>query len=81
MRAFALANPGRHGVEDDGTAYYVEPRRAVALDLSTGQTFSASDGDYFTLADDEPLTGEDGAPMVLAVPTHGFLDALTGQTL
>jgi hypothetical protein len=32
----------------------VEPH-AVVYDPSTGETFSASEGDYFTLPDDQPL--------------------------
>lgn len=41
---------------------------AVALDLETGETYSATSGDYFWQAPYEPLTSEhDGAtPLVLA---------------
>lgn len=46
--------------------------RVVMLDTSTGEHFSATSGDYWQHAENEPLAGEDGEPMVLArvVPEH-----------
>lgn len=39
----------------------------VALDPSSGETFSATAGDYFWLSDDEALTNDDGEELILAV--------------
>lgn len=38
-----------------------------AYDLTTDERFSATAGDYFWQPDTEPLTGADGAPLILAV--------------
>lgn len=38
-----------------------------ALDLDSYQAFSANAEDYFWQPDDEPLTNEAGAPLILAV--------------
>lgn len=52
----------------------------VALDLATGDEWSASAGDYFFLDEDQALKGEDG-PLVLAVKRCHFVDALTEEKL
>jgi hypothetical protein len=79
MKAYELMHPGRDGVEPDGTKYHVEPVRAVALDTFTGETFSASAGDYWSTPDDVPLTGEGGEPLILVVERTYYEDALTGE--
>lgn len=56
-------------------------RGVVALDTETGETFSASPGDYWTIPDDEPLRGAGDTPLVLVVPFTRYRDALTGETL
>ncbi len=43
----------------------------VALDRDTGETFSATPGDYFMMGDDEPLTNESGEALVLAISFSG----------
>lgn len=52
-----------------------------ALDLATGETFSATSGDYFQLGPDDPLTNANGDPLVLAVRHTAFLDPATGDEI
>jgi hypothetical protein len=42
----------------------------VALDLETGDTFSATPGDYFWLPENEALTNEAGDSLVLAIQSY-----------
>lgn len=39
----------------------------VVLNRSTGETFSATQGDYFMYRDDEPMHGADEEPLILAL--------------
>jgi hypothetical protein len=50
---------------EDGpiTVFPVQP---FAFSYGTGERYSANPGDYFMLADDEPLRDSEGEPMVLA---------------
>jgi hypothetical protein len=80
MRRFEAANPGQTIDTPDGEVR-IEPRRCSALDLATGATYSASAGDYFNLPENEPLRGEDGEPLILALKRCEYVDALTGETL
>lgn len=81
MREYEERNPGRDGVDEHGQSYHVHAPLAVALDVRTGETFSASAGDYWQLGENEPLTNEHDEPLLLVVPTHGYKDALTGEIL
>lgn len=81
MRTYEERNPGRDGVDEEGNPYHVEPRRAVCLDVRSGQTFSASSGDYWSLGENEPLTNGEGEPLLLVVPFSGYRDALTGEVV
>jgi hypothetical protein len=56
-------------------------RDVFAFSPTTGEQYSATAGDYWNRPDDEPLTGEDGEPMVLARRIVRYVDALTGDTL
>lgn len=78
MRAFEAANPSR--TLPNGTT--IEGRRCFAMSINDpDERSSASAGDYWKLADDEPLRDSDGEPMVLAVSCVMYLDALTGALL
>lgn len=51
---------------------------AVALNLETGETFSASTGDYWGYDIDEPLRDDGGQPLVLATKAPvAYVDAFT----
>lgn len=65
------------------TSPNVEPVRTAMLDPDTGETFSATPGDYFAARqnENEPFTNESGTEMLLVVETHGFLDALSGEAI
>lgn len=53
------------------------PPKAVAVSLNGAEQYSGDDGDYFDQGEDDPLTDDDGEPMVLAVwSVRGWLDAL-----
>lgn len=81
MAAFEAANPARRIPQGDGSAIIIEGRRAVALSPSTGEEYSASAGDYFHLAADEPLRDADGEPMLLVTRHTIYKDAMTGERL
>lgn len=54
-------------------------KHCIAFSTNTYEQCSASSGDYFQLADDEPLLDAEGAPMLLAVKVTRYIDALTGE--
>lgn len=81
MKAFEDAHPGRTFADSQGKQMYVEPRRAIAISLSTGEQSSATSGDYWDHERDEPLRDSDGEPMLLATAHTIYKDALTGRML
>lgn len=80
MRAFSEANPGRSIETPDGPAY-IMGRTCCAFSPITGETASATAGDYFMMPDAEPLRDSEGEPMVLAISRTVYLDALTGEPI
>lgn len=81
MRRFEeMAGPHRKVDTPDGPAT-VEPLRCLALDPASGETFSASSGDYWDRPDNEPLTNEAGEPLVLVLKRTLYVDALTGERI
>ncbi len=71
MRQYEHAHPRTHPK--------VEPRRAMALDIRTGATFSASSGDYWMHNTDAPITNRYGEPLLLVTEHTIYRDALTGR--
>ncbi len=55
--------------------------RVVALDPATGETFSASSGDYFWLGDDWLTSEVDGEPLVLVTVVPRTYKAVTEDAL
>jgi hypothetical protein len=81
MRRFEeMAGPPRTIDTPDGPAI-VEPTRCLAMDPATGDTFSASAGDYYNQPDDEPLTNDEGDPLILVLKRTLYVDALTGEQI
>lgn len=76
MRAVREANPTRHVA-----GCTIEGHRAIAYSPCTGEAFSADDGDYWNMPDDEPLRDSEGEPMILAFPRTIHVDALSGERL
>ena len=56
-------------------------KTCFAFSPTTYEQCSATSGDYFMQADDEPLRDSEGEPMILAVKVTRYLDALTGDDL
>jgi hypothetical protein len=79
MRAIEEANRGRTIKQPGGELVHVEGRRAMAISPSTGEEYSASSGDYWNHADDEPITDSEGEPMILVFQRTVYVDALTGE--
>jgi hypothetical protein len=46
----------------------------MAYSRTTGEEYSASSGDYWNRAEDEPLVDESGDPMVLVVRVSNMVD-------
>ena len=65
--------PSRKIDTPDGPVTII-PRQPVAYSPETGETYSASAGDYWKLPDDEPLRDYYGDPMILVFETHGYVD-------
>jgi hypothetical protein len=54
-------------------------KRAVAFSPNTYEQYSATPGDYWQHAEDEPLVDSEGTPMILIVKVTHYIDALTGD--
>jgi hypothetical protein len=81
MRRFEEMAGGHRTIDTPDGPAIVEPMRCLAYDRSTGDTFSASSGDYWQQPDDEPLTGEDGEPLILVLKRTLYVDAITGEQI
>lgn len=80
MRRWEQANQARTIETPDGPAV-IEARRCVAYSSYTGEEYSAASGDYWQLADDEPLLDSEGEPMILARQVCAMVDVFTGEEL
>lgn len=76
-----VANMRKFAEENPAPAENVERPRCMAISLGTGEEVSGDADDYWQIEDDEPLTDEDGEPMILVCKRTEYVDALTGEAV